>query len=58
MAVLTLKIPTVPPVIKTKITFLSDAEEDIIGTDPNNPDTDGDGILDGADDFPLDPNRS
>ena len=27
---------------------LSDAQEAVIGTDPNNPDTDGDGLLDGA----------
>jgi len=27
------------------------------GTDPFNADTDGDGVNDGADDFPLDPTR-
>ncbi|NNC54668.1 MAG: hypothetical protein HKO07_02970, partial [Pseudomonadales bacterium] len=27
-----------------------------VDTDPNNPDTDGDGIKDGADYAPLDPN--
>jgi uncharacterized repeat protein (TIGR01451 family) len=33
---------------------LSDSQELQIGTDPNNPDTDGDGIKDGEDDYPLD----
>jgi hypothetical protein len=28
-------------------------EEERFGTDPENPDTDGDGILDGADDTPA-----
>jgi surface protein len=37
--------------------FLPDAKEEELGTDPTNPDTDGDGILDGQDDFPLDPNK-
>jgi hypothetical protein len=32
---------------------LTDAEEAELGTDPNNPDSDGDGILDGADSDPL-----
>ena len=32
--------------------FLSDAMEVILGTDPNNPDTDGDGIIDGQDPSP------
>jgi hypothetical protein len=32
---------------------LSDTEEAVLGTDPNNPDTDGDGILDGIDNCPL-----
>jgi gliding motility-associated-like protein len=35
---------------------LPDSVEAQIGTDPNNPDTDGDGSIDGVDDFPLDPN--
>ncbi len=35
---------------------LPDNVESQIGTDPNNPDTDGDGTIDGEDDFPLDPN--
>ncbi|MDC1392377.1 gliding motility-associated C-terminal domain-containing protein, partial [Flavobacteriaceae bacterium] len=36
----------------------TDDQEAAAGTDPNDPDSDDDGILDGADDFPLDPNRS
>ena len=36
---------------------MNDGEEADEGTDPNNPDTDGDGILDGDDDLPLDPNE-
>ena len=36
--------------------FICDIEEVSLGTDPNNPDTDGDGVIDGEDDFPLDPN--
>ena len=38
--------------------FLPDAKEKELGTDPTNPDTDGDGIQDGEDDFPLDPESS
>jgi parallel beta-helix repeat protein len=34
---------------------LSDLEELLKGTDPLNPDTDGDGILDSEDPYPLDP---
>jgi len=34
---------------------LTNIQELIIGTDPNNPDTDGDGLKDGEDPFPLDP---
>ncbi len=34
---------------------LTDAEEETLGTDPSNPDTDGDGVLDGSDPNPLDP---
>ena len=37
--------------------FLPDAKEKELGTDINDPDTDGDGIIDGEDDFPLDPTR-
>lgn len=33
---------------------LSDVEELLKGTDPNNPDTDGDGIIDSLDPYPLD----
>lgn len=33
-------------------------EEDPLGTDPMNPDTDGDTIIDGLDPFPLDPSES
>ncbi len=36
---------------------LADDEEAVIGTDPKNPDTDGDGYNDLIDDFPLDPDR-
>ena len=35
---------------------LSNIQEIIIGTDPDNPDTDGDGVKDGEDPFPLNPN--
>ncbi|MBN1762271.1 MAG: hypothetical protein JW878_04230 [Methanomicrobia archaeon] len=35
----------------------SDVEEMIKGTDPNNPDTDGDGLIDSEDPYPLDPTR-
>jgi len=37
---------------------LSDAEEQRRGTDAHRDDSDGDGVLDGADLFPLDPTRS
>ncbi|GAA4885990.1 S8 family serine peptidase [Ferrimonas pelagia] len=37
---------------------LTNREEYESGTDPSNPDTDGDGVLDGDDAFPLDPNES
>ena len=33
---------------------LTDGEEETLGTDPHNPDTDGDGVLDGSDPHPLD----
>lgn len=36
---------------------LTNIDEIAIGTDLNDPDTDGDGVLDGADPFPLDPTR-
>ncbi len=35
---------------------LSDDEEENLGTDPKNPDTDGDGLDDNVDPYPLDPN--
>ena len=35
---------------------LTDIEEASIGTDPNNPDTDGDGVSDKNDSEPLNPN--
>ena len=35
---------------------ISDFLEILQGTDPNNPDNDGDGVLDGEDDFPLNSN--
>ena len=38
--------------------YLPDSKEKEAGTDINDPDTDGDGIIDGRDDFPLDPNAS
>jgi hypothetical protein len=34
---------------------LNDSQENAIGTDPNNPDTDDDGILDGEDSNPFSP---
>jgi hypothetical protein len=34
---------------------LPDDEERLKGTDPNNPDTDGDGLSDSLDPYPLDP---
>ena len=34
---------------------LTDIQELLVGTDPRNPDTDGDGFLDGEDPYPLDP---
>ena len=37
---------------------LSDAEEIELGTDPNNYDTDGDGVNDNVDAFPLDPEHN
>ena len=37
---------------------MGDGEENQIGSDPNDRDTDKDGIIDGLDDFPLDPNES
>jgi hypothetical protein len=37
---------------------LSNLEEMLAGTDPNNPDSDGDGTLDGDDAFPLDATES
>jgi hypothetical protein len=36
---------------------LSDADELLLGTDPLSKDSDGDGYIDGVDDFPLDPNK-
>ena len=35
---------------------LPDSLEPGLGTDPSNPDTDNDGVIDGEDDFPTDPN--
>ena len=37
---------------------LENSREIALGTDPFNPDTDGDGVPDGADGFPLDPTQS
>ncbi|MAD30212.1 MAG: DUF4249 family protein [Flavobacteriaceae bacterium] len=37
---------------------LPDAVESRKRTDPNNPDTDGDGVKDGDDEYPRDPNRN
>ncbi len=36
---------------------LTNAQERVLGTDPLNPDTDGDGFRDNVDGFPLDPTR-
>ncbi len=36
---------------------LNDVKESLAGTDPNNPDTDGDDFKDGEDEYPLDPSR-
>ena len=37
---------------------LTNVEEQALGTDPTRADTDGDGVEDGLDEFPLDPNMS
>ncbi|MHB1097702.1 MAG: thrombospondin type 3 repeat-containing protein [Gemmatimonadaceae bacterium] len=37
---------------------LTNAQEHTLGTDPLNPDTDGDGVRDNVDGYPLDPTRS
>jgi probable HAF family extracellular repeat protein len=37
---------------------LTNLQEYLAGTDPNNPDTDGDGVLDGEDGWPFDPDFS
>jgi hypothetical protein len=37
---------------------LSNLDEMLAGTDPNNPDSDSDGTLDGDDAFPMDPTES
>lgn len=37
---------------------LADNDEANLKTDPKNPDSDGDGVIDGEDDYPLDKNRS
>ena len=37
---------------------VSDVDEKANGTNPNNPDTDGDGVNDYRDDYPLDPHKS
>ncbi len=42
-------------VTDTDIDGLNADEEAALGTDPDNPDTDGDGVLDGVDPNPLDP---
>ncbi|MCF3648588.1 hypothetical protein [Synoicihabitans lomoniglobus] len=41
-------------VTDTDIDGLNSDEEAALGTDPDNPDTDGDGVLDGVDEHPLD----
>ena len=48
----------IDPTLDTDEDGLSDIDEARIGTDPNNPDTDGDGILDGNDFYPLTANNS
>ncbi len=45
--------PTTAGVLDTDNDGLTDNEEALFGTDPNDPDTDGDGILDGRDLAPL-----
>lgn len=55
--VVLLQISGLPPSDMDKDGLEDDLEITLYGTDPNNPDTDGDGVLDGADAFPLDPER-
>jgi hypothetical protein len=55
--VVLLQINGLPPSDMDKDGLEDDVEITLYGTDPNNPDTDGDGVLDGADAFPLDPER-
>ena len=55
--VVLLQISGLPPSDMDKDGLEDDLEITLYGTDPNNPDTDGDGVLDGADSFPLDPER-
>ena len=44
--------------LDTDSDFLPDSKEIELGCDPTNPDTDGDGVIDGLDAFPLDSNNS
>lgn len=46
------------PVQDSDVDGLSNREELEAGTDPSNPDSDGDGVKDGLDAFPLDPTES
>ena len=47
-----------PPALDSDNDGLPDELEITLGTDPNNPDTDGDGLLDGVDPNPLDVNAN
>ena len=58
-------ILTIIPIYPSSITAqdsdcdgVSDVDEQANGTNPNNPDTDGDGVNDYRDDYPLNPNLS
>lgn len=48
--------PAAPAVTDTDGDGLTNAREAALGTNPNNPDTDGDGRSDGADNCPIKPN--
>lgn len=44
----TIEIPSAASLPDADLDALSDADEELLGTDPNVPDTDGDGLLDGT----------
>lgn len=59
----TITVKTAPPpsnlsIIDSDKDGLTDEQESILGTDPNNPDTDGDGIIDSKDPNPLVPSNA